>query len=83
MNQLHQRSNRKEFNMSQAQAATRIGPQVHKPVHVADESEAGNAAFDGLRRRPVLARNGDQLLVCCSRMAKKHGWAIVGHMFQR
>ena len=69
--------------MSQEQAATRIGPRVHKAVPVADEGEAASVAFDGLRRRPVLARNGKQLIVCCSRTAKKHGWEIVGRMFQR
>ena len=67
--------------MSQAQA--RIPAQVHRPALVADETQAFDAALDGKRRRPVLAMNGKQMVVCCSRTARKHGWEIVGRMFQR
>ena len=67
--------------MSQAQ--TRIGAQVHRPALVANETQALDAAHDGKRRRPVLAMNGKQMVVCCSRTARKHGWEIVGRMFER
>ena len=61
----------------------RTAAQVHGPALVADETQAFNEAFDGRRRRPVLAMNGKQMVVCCSRTARKHGWEIVGRMFQR
>lgn len=61
----------------------RIPAQVHRPALVVDESHAAAEAFNGVRRRPVLAMNGKQMVVCCSRTARKHGWEIVGRMFQR
>ena len=57
--------------------------QAHTPILVKDEAQAANEAFNGKRRRPVLAMNGKQMVVCCSRTARKHGWEIVGRMFQR
>lgn len=67
--------------MSQEQ--TRIRTRTSRPVVVADETEAAEAAFDGLRRRPVLARDGGRLLVCSSRTARRHGWQVVGRLFAR
>lgn len=54
-----------------------------RPAIVADEAEAADEAFNGVRRRPVLARVGSELVVCCSRTARKHGWEILGRLFQR
>ena len=67
--------------MSESQART--AAHVRRPALVKDEAQAANEAFNGQRRRPVLAMNGKQMVVCCSRTARKHGWEIVGRMFQR
>lgn len=55
-----------------------------KPVVCKNETQVGDAAFASSRRRPVVAinENGD-LVVCCRRTAKLHGWKIEGAMFQR
>ena len=56
---------------------------VHlQPTLCADEAEVLEVAMDGVRRRPVMARNkAGELVVCCSRTARKHGWAIEGKLF--
>lgn len=56
---------------------------VHlQPVECADETAVLEAALDGIRRRPVQARKPDgTMVVCCSRTARKHGWAIEGRLF--
>lgn len=69
-------------------ATTRNTAQVSgvwlKPTPVANETEALNVALDGVRRRPVLATKPDGTkVVCCSRTARKHGWAIEGRMFAK
>lgn len=54
------------------------------PVVCNDEAEIGEAAFDGVRRRPVVAINDDgKLVVCCRRTASKNGWALKGSLHQR
>lgn len=53
------------------------------PVIVTEET-IGDAAFDGQRRRPVVALNEKgELVVCCRRTARKHGWTLEGVLFQR
>ena len=53
------------------------------PVQVTDET-IGDAAFDGIRQRPVVAINAEgKLVVCCRRTAKKHGWMVEGTLHQR
>lgn len=53
------------------------------PVTVTEET-IGDAAFDGTRRRPVVAINGEgKLVVCCRSTARKHGWELQGALFQR
>lgn len=54
-----------------------------QPQVVANETAAANLAFSGARRRPALALAGDVLVVCSSRTARKHGWTLVGRMFDR
>lgn len=58
---------------------------VHlQPVPVADADDIAAAAFDGVRRRPVLATKPDgSQVVCCSRTARKHGWTVEGRLFDR
>ena len=52
------------------------------PVVVSSIIEAGDAAFDGRRRRPVAAYTQDGVaVVCCRRTARKHGWTVVGRLF--
>lgn len=54
------------------------------PVVAADESAVIAAAFDGVRRRPVVAINEDgEMVVCCRRTATKNGWAVEGTLFAR
>lgn len=54
------------------------------PEYVADETAALEAAFNGIRRRPVLARTeAGELVVCCNRTARKHGWKVEGKLFPR
>lgn len=54
------------------------------PTVCTNEAEVGEAAFDGVRRRPILAINDEgELTVCCRRTARKHGWEIKGALFQR
>lgn len=54
------------------------------PVVCKNETQVADAAFDGVRRRPVVAidENG-KLVVCCRRTAAKNGWKLQGTMFQR
>lgn len=54
------------------------------PVTCKNETQVADAAFDGVRRRPVVAidDNGN-LVVCCRRTAVKNGWKVEGTMFQR
>lgn len=54
-----------------------------QPQVVRTETQAANIAFSGVRRRPALAMAGDVLVVCSSRTARKHGWTLVGRMFDR
>lgn len=54
------------------------------PVFVSDPITAGDALFDGRRRRPVAAFTPEgKGVVCCSRTAKKHGWTVVARAFSR
>jgi hypothetical protein len=54
------------------------------PVVVASPEQAADLAFGGERRRPVLAINAEgELVVCCRRTARKHGWEVQGALFQR
>lgn len=54
------------------------------PVVAANEDEVIQAAFDGTRRRPVVAIDAEgKLMVCCRRTAAKHGWVVEGTMFTR
>lgn len=48
------------------------------------EATMGEVAFDGVRRRPVVAidDNGD-LVVCCRRTATTHGWKLQGSLHTR
>lgn len=48
------------------------------------ENTIGDVAFDGIRKRPVVAINDEgQLVVCCRRTAAKHGWKLEGTLHQR
>lgn len=54
------------------------------PVVCKNETEVGEVAFDGVRRRPVVAINDEgKLVVCCRRTASKHGWKVQGTLHQR
>jgi len=54
------------------------------PVVCKNEAEAGDAVYDGVRRRPVVAINEKgQLVVCCRRTAKKNGWQVQAAAYQR
>lgn len=54
------------------------------PVVCKNEGQIGDAAFDGVRRRPVVAINEEgKLVVCCRRTAAKNGWEVQGTLFQR
>lgn len=54
------------------------------PVVVTTEDAVMAAAFDGVRRRPVVAINDDgELVVCCRRTASKNGWVLEGTLFAR
>lgn len=49
-----------------------------------NETTMGAVLFDGLRRRPALARdNKGKLVVCSPRTARKNGWSIEGRAFTR
>lgn len=51
---------------------------------VVNEANLGDAAFDGVRRRPVVALNSEgQLVVCCRSTARRHGWEVQGALFKR
>jgi hypothetical protein len=51
---------------------------------VVNETNIGDAAFDGVRRRPVVAiKDEGQLVVCCRRTASKKGWKLEGILHQR
>lgn len=74
--------------MSKANKTIRNTAQVQgvhlEPVVCTTPDEVFNAAFDGIRRRPVVAVNAQGVeIVCCSRTAKKHGWKVVEKLFQR
>ena len=59
--------------------ATRLSPVVAKT-----EDAVMAAAFDGVRRRPVVAINeAGELVVCCRRTATKNGWTLEGTLFAR
>lgn len=49
-----------------------------------DDTAVLDAAFDGQRKRPVVAidRQGHKV-VCCLRTAKKNGWKIEGRLFNK
>lgn len=54
-----------------------------QPVIVTDKT-LGDVAFDGTRRRPVVAINEKgELVLCCRRTATKNGWEIEGTLFKR
>lgn len=54
------------------------------PVVCKDEDQVIAAAFDGVRRRPVVAINDEgNLVVCCRRTASKNGWKVEGVMYSR
>lgn len=55
------------------------------PVFVtANVTAAGNALFDGVRRRPAACFTQDgRAVVCSPRTARKHGWTIVARTFIR
>jgi hypothetical protein len=58
--------------------STKLNPTI------VTESTVGDAAFDGVRRRPVVAINEEgKLVVCCLRTAAKHGWKVEGTLHQR
>lgn len=49
-----------------------------------DDTSVMEAAFDGQRKRPVVAINREgHKVVCCLRTARKHGWKIEGRLFQK
>jgi hypothetical protein len=50
---------------------------------VKDLTAAANEAFSGKRSRPVVALAGDQMVVCCKKTAKKHGWEVQGKLYAR
>lgn len=59
--------------------ATRLVPVLAK-----NEDEVIAAAFDGVRRRPVVAIDANgELVVCCRRTATKNGWELQGTLFAR
>lgn len=52
-----------------------------KPTIAKSEEEAADLAFDGVRRRPVVAKNQKgELVVCSMRTARKYGWDVQGKM---
>lgn len=54
------------------------------PVYCESTLEVGEAAFDGVRRRPIVAINDDgHLIVCCRRTAVKNGWRVEGMLYPR
>lgn len=58
--------------------ATRLLPTV------VSKGDIGSVAFDGQRRRPVLAINNDgDLVVCCRATARTHGWEVQGSLHTR
>jgi hypothetical protein len=58
--------------------ATRLLPTV------VSKGDIGSVAFDGQRRRPVLAINDDgDLVVCCRATARTHGWEVQGSLHTR
>lgn len=66
--------------------ATRNTQQVSgiwlKPEYCQSEEAVFEAAFNGIRRRPVMARTPQgELVVCCSRTARRKGWVIEGKLF--
>lgn len=51
---------------------------------VVTQNEIGDVAFDGVRRRPVMAVNDEgETVICCRRTAKKHGWEVKEKLFHR
>jgi len=49
-----------------------------------DDTAVLDAAFDGQRKRPVVAINRQgHKVVCCLRTAKKNGWKIEGRLFNK
>lgn len=54
------------------------------PVVCQDETAVMDTAYDGVRRRPVVAINDQgQLVVCCRSTARKRGWQLEAKLFQR
>jgi hypothetical protein len=54
------------------------------PVVAQNEDHIIETAFDGTRRRPVVAINDEgKLVVCCRRTATKYGWKLEGALFAR
>lgn len=51
---------------------------------VTTNATLGDDAFDGVRRRPVVAIDDEgQLVICCRRTATKNGWKVEGTLFKR
>jgi len=60
------------------QATARLTPTI------VTKSDIGTVAFDGQRRRPILAINDDgELVVCCRATARIHGWKVEGQLHVR
>ncbi len=62
------------------QASTKLVPTFVTGDFIA----AGDALFDGVRRRPVAAYTPEgKAVVCCVRTARKNGWTIAARAFSR
>lgn len=74
-----------------ATAAKKAAPKAKRvtnphlnPVLCANVAQVKRAATAGGRRRPVEAIDDEgNLVVCCSRTARKHGWELVARLFKR
>lgn len=66
------------------QQATVTASGALRPVLVKNHTEAADVAFDGVRRRPVIAIDDDgKMVVCCRKTALKNGWKLEGSLHQR
>lgn len=66
------------------QQATVTATGALRPVMVKNHTEAADAAFDGVRRRPVIAIDETgKMVVCCRKTALKNGWKLEGSLHQR
>jgi hypothetical protein len=70
--------------MAKAKQPVQLTNGALRPVVVKNATEAGDVAFDGSRKRPIVAINEDgKMVVCCRRTASKNGWEIQGALHQR